>query len=240
MATKDSISWIRINDSLKLTTKNLIRGNKFYNEKIVFSNDQEYRVWTPYRSKLAAAILNGIEILPIIKKSRVLYLGTSEVITPSHISDIIGTEGVVYVVEHSQENAKELIEKLVPKRDNIKPIIMDMAKPSQYEIIDGKVDVVYVDVEQSKEVEIALLNCKIHLRVGGYLLFMVKTRSVDEYQGKKFILNYKSELINTMEENKPENYATIANLKVNFEIIQQINLADFFKDYSLVVAKYLG
>ena len=102
MATKDSISWIIVNNSLKLTTRNLIRGNKFYNEKIVFSNDQEYRVWTPYRSKLAAAIRNGIEILPIIKKSRVLYLGNSDVITPSHISDIIGTEGVVYVVEHSQ------------------------------------------------------------------------------------------------------------------------------------------
>ena len=240
MATNDSISWIMTNNSLKLTTKNLIRGNKFYNEKIVFSNDQEYRVWTPYRSKLAAAILNGIEILPIIEKSRVLYLGTSEVITLSHISDIIGTEGVVYVVEHSQENAKELIEKLVPKRDNIKPIIMDMAKPSQYEIIDGKVDVVYVDVEQSKEVEIALLNCKIHLRVGGYLLFMVKTRSVDEYQGKKFIINDKMELVNTIEEINAKKYTTTNSLKVNFEIIQQINLTDFFKEYSLIVAKYLG
>ena len=238
--TKDSISWIIVNNSLKLTTKNLIIGNKFYNEKIVFSNDQEYRVWTPYRSKLAAAILNGIEILPIIEKSRVLYLGTSEVITLSHISDIIGTEGVVYVVEHSQENAKELIEKLVPKRDNIKPIIMDMAKPSQYEIIDGKVDVVYVDVEQSKEVEIALLNCKIHLRVGGYLLFIVKTRSVDEYQGKKFIINDKMELVNTIEEINAKKYTTTNSLKVNFEIIQQINLTDFFKEYSLIVAKYLG
>jgi fibrillarin-like pre-rRNA processing protein len=237
---KDSISWIIVNNSLKLTTRNLIRGNKFYNEKIVFSNDQEYRVWTPYRSRLAAAILNGIEILPIIEKSRVLYLGTSEVITLSHISDIIGTEGVVYVVEHSQENAKELIEKLVPKRDNIKPIIMDMAKPSQYEIIDGKVDVVYVDVEQSKEVEIALLNCKIHLRVGGYLLFMVKTRSVDEYQGKKFIINDKSELVNTIEEINAKKYTTMDSLKVNFEIIQQVSLADFFKEHSLIVAKYLG
>ena len=240
MATKDLISWIIVNNSLKLTTRNLIRGNKFYNEKIVFSNDQEYRVWTPYRSRLAAAILNGIEILPIIEKSRVLYLGTSEVITLSHISDIIGTEGVVYVVEHSQENAKELIEKLVPKRDNIKPIIMDMAKPSQYEIIDGKVDVVYVDVEQSKEVEIALLNCKIHLRVGGYLLFIVKTRSVDEYQGKKFIINDKMELVNTIEEINAKKYTTTNSLKVNFEIIQQINLTDFFKEYSLIVAKYLG
>ena len=240
MATKDSISWIMVNNSLKLTTRNLTRGNKFYNEKRVFSNDQEYRVWKPYKSKLAAAILNGLEILPIIEKSRMLYLSTSEIMTLSHISDIIGTEGVVYVVEHSQENAKELIEKLVQKRDNIKPIIMDMKKPLQYEIIDGKVDVVYVDVEQFNQEEITLLNCKMYLQVGGYLLLMAKTRSVDEYQGKKFILNYKSELINTMEENKPENYATIANLKVNFEIIQQINLADFFKDYSLVVAKYLG
>ena len=240
MATKDLISWIIVNNSLKLTTRNLIRGIKFYYEIIVFSNVQEYRVWTPYRSRLAAAILNGIEILPIIEKSRVLYLGTSEVITLSHISDIIGTEGVVYVVEHSQENAKELIEKLVPKRDNIKPIIMDMTKPSQYEIIDGKVDVVYVDVEQSKEVEIALLNCKIHLRVGGYLLFMVKTRSVDEYQGKKFIINDKSELVNTIEEINAKKYTTMDSLKVNFEILQQINLPDFFKEHSLIVAKYLG
>ena len=240
MATNDSISWIMTNNSLKLTTKNLIRGNKFYNEKIVFSNDHEYRVWKLYKSKLGASILNGLEILPIIEKSRVLYLGTSEVITLSHISDIIGTEGVVYVVEHSQENAKELIEKLVPKRDNIKPIIMDMAKPSQYEIIDGKVDVVYVDVEQSKEVEIALLNCKMYLQVGGYLLFMVKTRSVDEYQGKKFIIDDKSELVNTIEEINAKKYTTTNSLKVNFEIIQQINLTDFFKEYSLIVAKYLG
>ena len=240
MATKDSISWIIVNNSLKLTTRNLIRGNKFYNEKIVFSNDQEYRVWTPYRSKLAATILNGIEILPIIKKSRVLYLGTSEVITLSHISDIIGTEGVVYVVEHSQENAKELIEKLVPKRDNIKPIIMDAAKPSQYQIIDKKVDVVYVDLDQPNEMEIAMLNCKMYLQVGGYLLLMVKTRLVDQYEGKKFIINEKYSLVNTIEEKNRQKHTEKVDLKVNFEILQQINLADFFKEYSMIVAKYLG
>ena len=238
--TKDSISWIIVNNSLKLTTKNLIIGNKFYNEKIVFSNDQEYRVWKPYKSKLAAAILNGLEILPIIEKSRMLYLSTSEIMTLSHISDIIGTEGFVYVVEHSHETAKELIEKLVTKRDNIKPIIMDMTKPSEYEIIHDKVDVVYVDIEQSKEMEIALLNCKIHLRVGGYLLLVVKTRSVDEYQGRKFVINKKSELVNTIEENNSKNYTIKSDLKVNFEIIQQINLTDFFKEDSLIVAKYLG
>ena len=72
MTTNDSIFWIRVNGYLKLTTRNLIRGNKFYNEKIVFSNNQEYRVWEPYKSKLGAAILNGLEILPIIEKYRML------------------------------------------------------------------------------------------------------------------------------------------------------------------------
>ena len=238
--TKDSISWIIVNNSLKLTTKNLIRGNKFYNEKIIFSNDQEYRVWKPYKSKLAAAILNGLEILPIIEKSRILYLGASQGITASHVSDMIGPEGVIYAVEHSHETAKKLQEEVTSKRKNIKPIIMDAAKPSQYQIIDRKVDVVYVDLDQPNEMEIAILNCKMYLQVGGYLLFTVKTRSVDEYQGKKFIINDKSELVNTIEEINAKKYTTMDSLKVNFEIVQQINLTNFFKEYSLIVAKYLG
>ena len=69
---------------------------------------------------------------------------------------------------------------------------------------------------------------------------MVKTRSVDQYQGKKFIINDKSELVNTIEEINTNKYTTMDSLKVNFEIIQQINLVDFFKKHSLIVAKYLG
>ena len=69
---------------------------------------------------------------------------------------------------------------------------------------------------------------------------MVKTRSVDQYQGKKFIINDKSELVNTIEEINTKKYTTTNSLKENFEIIQQINLTDFFKEYSLIVAKYLG
>ena len=117
---------------------------------------------------------------------------------------------------------------------------MDAAKPSQYQIIDRKVDVVYVDLDQPNEMEIAILNCKMYLQVGGYLLLMVKTRLVDQYQGKKFIINDKSELVNTIEEINTKKYTTMDSLKVNFEILQQINLDDYFKEYSMIVAKYLG
>ena len=240
MITDSSIFWIKLNNSLMLATKNLVKGNQCYNERLVQLNGEEYRIWKHYRSKLAAGIIHGLEILPIIKKSRILYLGASQGITASHVSDMIGPEGIIYAVEHSHETAKKLQEEVTSKRKNIKPIIMDAAKPSQYQIIDRKVDVVYVDLDQPNEMEIAILNCKMYLQVGGYLLFMVKTRSVDHYQGKKFIINDKSELVNTTEEINTKKYTTMDSLKVNFEILQQINLTDFFKEHSLIVAKYLG
>ena len=240
MITDSSIFWIKLNNSLTLATKNLVKGNQCYNERLVQLNGEEYRIWKHYRSKLAAGIVHGLEILPIIEKSRILYLGASQGITVSHVSDMIGTEGIIYAVEHSHETAKKLQEEVTSKRKNIKPIIMDAAKPSQYQIIDRKVDVVYVDLDQPNEMEIAMLNCKMYLQVGGYLLLMVKTRLVDQYQGKKFIINDKSELVNTIEEVNTNKYTTMDSLKVNFEIIQQINLADFFKEHSLIVAKYLG
>ena len=240
MITDSSIFWIKLNNSLTLATKNLVKGNQCYNERLVQLNGEEYRIWKHYRSKLAAGIVHGLEILPIIEKSRILYLGASQGITVSHVSDMIGTEGIIYAVEHSHETAKKLQEEVTSKRKNIKPIIMDAAKPSQYQIIDRKVDVVYVDLDQPNEMEIAILNCKMYLQVGGYLLLMVKTRLVDQYQGKKFIINDKSELVNTIEEINTKKYTTMDSLKVNFEIIQQINLTDFFKEYSLIVAKYLG
>jgi len=47
-------------------------------------------------------------------------------------------------------------------------------------------------------------------------------------------------LVNTIEEINAKKYTTMDSLKVNFEILQQINLPDFFKEHSLIVAKYLG
>jgi len=240
LITDSSIFWIKLNNSLTLATKNLVKGNQCYNERLVQLNGEEYRIWKHYRSKLAAGIIHGLEILPIIEKSRILYLGASQGITVSHVSDMIGTEGIIYAVEHSHETAKKLQEEVTSKRKNIKPIIMDAAKPSQYQIIDRKVDVVYVDLDQPNEMEIAMLNCKMYLQVGGYLLLMVKTRLVDQYEGKKFIINEKYSLVNTIEEKNRQKHTEKVDLKVNFEILQQINLADFFKEYSMIVAKYLG
>ena len=59
----------------------------------------EYRVWNPYRSKIAAAVIGGVSDVYIRPGSKVLYLGAASGTTVSHVSDIIGAEGnnLIYI-----------------------------------------------------------------------------------------------------------------------------------------------
>jgi rRNA 2'-O-methyltransferase fibrillarin len=47
-------------------------------------------VWNPYRSKLGAAIVGGIENIHMKPGSKVLYLGAASGTTVSHVSDLVG------------------------------------------------------------------------------------------------------------------------------------------------------
>ena len=50
----------------------------------------EYCVWNPFRSKLTAAILGGVDKIHIKPGSKVLYMGTASGTTVSHVADIVG------------------------------------------------------------------------------------------------------------------------------------------------------
>ena len=50
----------------------------------------EYRVWNPFRSKLAAAILGGVDKIHMVPGSKVLYLGAASGTSVSHVSDVVG------------------------------------------------------------------------------------------------------------------------------------------------------
>ena len=47
-------------------------------------------MWNPFRSKLAAAIVGGIENVWIAPGCKVLYLGAASGTSVSHVSDIVG------------------------------------------------------------------------------------------------------------------------------------------------------
>lgn len=107
----------------------------------------EYRVWNPFRSKLAAGILGGMDNIYMKPGSKVLYLGAASGTSVSHVSDIVGPTGVVYAVEFSHRSGRDLVG-LATKRTNIIPIVEDARHPLKYRMLVGMVDCIFADVAQ--------------------------------------------------------------------------------------------
>lgn len=146
-----------------LVTKSLVPGESVYNEKRIQvkernSDDKiEYRVWNPYRSKIAAAVIGGVEDIYMKPGSKVLYLGAASGTTVSHVSDIVGPTGVVYAVEFSPRSGRDLVN-MSKKRTNVVPIVGDARKPWEYRILLSMVDVVFADVAQPDQARIVGIN----------------------------------------------------------------------------------
>lgn len=149
---------------------------KIYDERIVKHNNKIYRSWNPYKSKLAAAILNGLEI-ELKRDFDVLYLGAATGTTVSHISDIC-RDGMVFAVESSPVSMKKLVE-LGEYRNNVIPVLADANHPDRYNVVVPQVDFVYQDVSQRNQVEIFVSNISSYLKKNGFGLLMVKARSID-------------------------------------------------------------
>ena len=165
-----------------VATKNLNPGISVYGEELI-QEDEEYRIWNPRRSKLAAALLNGLASLNLDDSSKVLYLGASTGTTVSHISDIV-TNGRIYAVEFSPTTAKKLVQ-LSRQRPNIAPILGDATKPKGYLNITEKTDLVYCDVAQPTQTELFMRNMNLFSKEDGMGLLMIKARSIDVVQKPK-------------------------------------------------------
>jgi fibrillarin-like pre-rRNA processing protein len=217
----NTVKWIAVNGERQLATLNLVKGNSVYGEKLVGHKGGEYRIWDPFRSKLAGAMKKGLKN-PIKTSMKVLYLGASTGTTVSHISDIVGSEGIVFAVEPAIRVARELIENVASRRRNVVPIIEDARKPRSYFSIFGKADIVYSDIAQSDQTDIAIANCHAHLKKGGAVLVIIKTRSIDVTMEPKSVVAREAK---RLEDD-------------SFHIEQIINLDPFDKDHSMIYAKY--
>jgi fibrillarin-like pre-rRNA processing protein len=218
----DLVNCIIVNNEKQLATLNLIRGNTVYGEKLIKYDGEEYRIWDPFRSKLAGALKKGLKDLPIKKGTKVLYLGASTGTTVSHISDIIGMNGIVFAVEPAIRVARELIENVAAKRKNVVPIIQDARKPQSYFSIFGNVDVVYCDIAQPDQTDIAIGNCHFYLKPRGTILIIIKTRSIDVTMEPKSVIAQEAKRLE----------------KNGFYIEQIISLDPFDKDHGLIFATY--
>ena len=198
MVDKQPFFWIQIDGEKKLATQNLIPGNQVYNEMLVQYKGVECRIWNPFRSKLAAAIINGLDDFPFTQKSDVLYLGVSTGTTISHISDMVGQDGTIFGIEHASRVARDFLDRVASYRKNIVPIIHDARKPEEFFSVYKKVDVVYVDIAQPDQTEIAIENCKLYLKSGGYIFLVIKTRSIDVVKDPRSVIKEEIKKLETL------------------------------------------
>jgi fibrillarin-like pre-rRNA processing protein len=166
--------------SSRLATRNLVPGKNVYGERLIRHEGVEYRVWDAFRSKLAAAILKKMIIVPIKPNHQVLYLGAASGTTASHVSDVVGEKGHVYCVEFSSRSIRELVNNVCTYRFNMSPILEDARFPEKYAMfIKGKVDDIYCDVAQPEQAKILADNADKFLRDGGWAMLAVKAQSID-------------------------------------------------------------
>ncbi|KAG7809538.1 hypothetical protein KL921_003535 [Ogataea angusta] len=216
-----------------LVTKNLAPGESVYGEKRISvdepSKDEsapatkvEYRVWNPFRSKLAAGIMGGLDELFIAPGKKVLYLGAASGTSVSHVADVVGPEGVVYAVEFSHRPGRELIG-MAKKRPNVIPIIEDARHPQKYRMLIGMVDVVFADVAQPDQARIIALNSHLFLKDKGGVVISIKANCIDSTVDAETV--FAREVQKLREERiKP---------------LEQLTLEPYERDHCIVVGRYM-
>jgi len=213
--------WISgASNSLKLYTENLVPGMRVYGERLINFKGNEYREWDPYRSKLAALILENPEIDIFTDLTSYLYLGASSGTTISHLSDLI-PNGVIFGVEFAERSIRQLIQN-TSERQNVVPILGDANFPESYaNSIFKKVDLVYQDVAQPNQAEIAIKNCNYYLKDKAYLVFAIKSQSIDSVKRSEKVYSQEKRILE----------------EGGFNIIESINIHKYAANHLIIIAR---
>ena len=195
-------------------TENAVPSEKVYGENLVNDSGIEYRRWVEKRSKVGAAIQNGMDI-ELRPDMDVLYLGAASGTTVSHFSDIL-EEGIIVGVEYSDTVIKGLVE-LAEQRGNIAPVLGDARKPDEYSDYLEQYDYIFQDISQRDQAEIFLKNCRKYLKQNGVGLLSIKARSISDSRPKEEIF----------EEVK-------SKISEAFKIVDEVELEPYEKEHLVI------
>jgi len=210
-----------------IVTKNFAPGESVYGEQRIEvpegdeGQKTEYRVWNPFRSKLCASVVGGVECIHMPQGSKVLYLGAANGTTVSHVSDIVGPEGVVYAVEFSVRSGRDLVN-MAKKRTNIVPIVEDARHPLKYRMMVPMVDTIFADVAQPDQARIVGINAQYFLKQGGHFVISIKANCIDSTAPAEAVFADEVEKLKS-ERLKPK---------------EQLTLEPYERDHAVVVGVY--
>ncbi len=191
---------------------------RVYDEDLVEIRRRGVPAWNPYRSKLAAAMLNGMKRMSIKKGSKVLYLGAATGTTSSHVSDIVGDAGVVYCIEISERSMRELV-KVCEARQNMLPMLLDARDVDRYAGDIEPCDVLYQDIASRDQSDILKRNARL-LKSGGAAYVAIKSQSIDVAKDPELVYR-----------------AFLEDIADTFEVLEKIDIAPYSKMHLFVVLR---
>lgn len=206
-------------------TANMVPGESVYNEKrVAVEKDDvktEYRVWNPFRSKLGAAVVGGVDNIFMKPGSKVLYLGAASGTTVSHVSDLVGPEGNVYAVEFSKRVGRDLVN-MSKKRTNIVPIIEDARHPQKYRMLVPMCDVIFADIAQPDQARILAVNAHMFVKNRGHFVIAIKATCVDSTLPPNVVYQREVDCLKTEK----------------FRPMEQMTLEPYERDHAVVTGMY--
>ena len=182
-----------------LVTRNMVVGESVYGEKRISVDEAdgtktEYRVWNPFRSKIAAGILGGLDnihIKPIedpLPRRCFRYHGVallrfgrsgrdrvrSRVLSP--FRSRLGQHGEEAHQRHSHHRGRR--------------------HPQKYRMLVGMVDTIFADVAQPDQARIVGLNAQYFLKQGGNFMISIKASCIDSTASSEAVFQRSQEAAN--------------------------------------------
>lgn len=147
---------------------------------------------------MGAAILGGVTNIWIKPSSRVMYVGNVCGLTVSDLSDLVGLDGLVYVV------SSDYVAHMAGKRPNVVTITENGRYYSHYRMLLGMVDAVFGEIDhplgpigqidyhlpqKAYMDELFIVNnVRFYLKAGGF--YMISTKANDVNSTGHLIFTY--------------------------------------------------
>jgi fibrillarin-like pre-rRNA processing protein len=167
--------------------------------------------------------MKQLKNMPIKPSSKVLYLGVASGTSCSHVSDIVGDGGHVWALDFAPRALRDLLDKVSRFRENISPILGDARIPGSYAMLVPEIDVIFADVAQPDQAEIAVKNADFFLKRMGWVMLSIKSRSIDVRESPEKIFN---DQVTVLEQG-------------GLNVKELVNLDPFEKDHAMAVAQFV-
>jgi len=149
----------------KIITLDLSKENVPYTKKFSHSenNENSFRMWNPFESTLSAAIICGLEFIPINKNSSLLCMGDLEPNSYLNLLDLVENKQKIFCITKSSSS------------------IFEQENLSQFDDLSGiknKFSVIYINNHDYSYESIQKIT-KSFLNSNGYLLITLSKSSIN-------------------------------------------------------------